>query len=294
MYSIGLIAALAAALGYTLATFFLKASLIKGATPARLNLWANIAMAIIVQPLWLLDDPNHLNAPWLLPVVVTLTFFLGQVFTFAALSSGDVSVATPVIGTKVLLVTLLNALFFGMEISVAWWVAATLASLAIAVIAGVIPKGGLNSLLLTAGYALAAALSFSLTDTLIQHWTDKHDPMALLPSMFGGVGLFSILYYLITDRRAFLMPKQQRKPLIVGAFLLGLQCALMFLSLTWTSDATATNVVYSMRSLLTVVAASTLGGLFGLAEARQPRHIMIARLCGAALLFISIALILFS
>lgn len=292
MYTAGLLAAGAAALGYTFATFFLKMSLLRGATASQVNLWSNIAMALIVQPLWIFDDPLHANAPWFVPAITTVTFFCGQIFTFLALSHGDVSVATPVMGSKVILVTAINSIAFALPIPGAWWLAAVMASLGITVIAGVIPKGQFRPMLRTSLFAMAAALSFSLTDTLVQKWSAIHDPMAFLPAMFGGVGLLSVVYYTVTERKAFRVAEIQRWALGVGALLLGIQCALVFLSLTWSGDATATNVVYALRSLMTVVAARLLGRFFGLAEAVQSRTVLIARLVGALLLFASIALIL--
>ena len=45
---------------------------------------------------------------WWQPVLVALTFIAGQAFTFVALQRGDVSVATPMLGIKILLVALLT------------------------------------------------------------------------------------------------------------------------------------------------------------------------------------------
>ena len=128
MYAPGLWFAALAACGYTFATFFLKAALGKGARAGHLNLWSNLSMAIIAQPFWFFEDPNLPNAPIWLPMVTCATFFLGQVFTFAALDKGDVSVATPVLGTKIIWVTAINAAVFSVPISLRWWAASIAAS----------------------------------------------------------------------------------------------------------------------------------------------------------------------
>ncbi|MEX1119601.1 MAG: hypothetical protein WEB60_12490 [Terrimicrobiaceae bacterium] len=290
--TLGLIFAGIAALGYTAASFFLKSALGKGANAAQVNLCANLGVALVVQPLWLIQSPEVPNAPLFLPAMACLTFFAGQVFTFAALSSGDVSVATPLLGTKIILVTALNALLFSIPIPARWWIAAVAASLATAIIAGGIRGWKSRGVGRTILFSFSAASFFSLTDVLVQQWAGKFDPLAFLPTMFGGVGLVAMGYYLIVDRSAFLISARTAPPLVVGATLLGLQCALVFLALAWSRDATAVNVVYALRTLMSVLCAWAFGRWFGLGEATTSRKIMIQRTLGAFLLFGAILLIL--
>lgn len=289
---IGLIFAGIAALGYTAASFFLKSALGKGANAAQVNLCANLGVAIVVQPLWLIESPEVPNAPLLLPALTCLTFFAGQVFTFAALSSGDVSVATPLLGTKIILVTALNALLFATPIPAKWWIAAVAAFLATAIIAGGFTRWRGSGVGRTILFSFSAASFFSLTDVLVQHWAGAFDPLAFLPTMFGGVGLVAILYYLVIDRSAFVFSAKTAPALAIGATLLGLQCAMVFLALAWARDATAVNVVYSLRTLMSVLCAWAFGRWFGLGEATTSRKIMIQRTVGAFLLFGAILLIL--
>ena len=63
-----------------------------------------------------------------------LLFFAGQVFTLLALNTGDVSVATPVLGVKILLVALLSTVLIGDPIGARLWTAAALSSVAIALL----------------------------------------------------------------------------------------------------------------------------------------------------------------
>ncbi|GAB4166796.1 MAG: DMT family transporter [Terrimicrobiaceae bacterium] len=292
MYYTGLLLAGMAAAGYTLASFFLKLSIVKGARTAQLNLWSNVAMGLVVQPLWFFDDPLLANAHPAFPLLSCLTFLAGQVLTFAALSQGDVSIATPLLGTKVVGVTVINAVVFSIPMPARWWVASAAASLGIAIIAGIVPRGQFRSAATTAALALGAAFFFSLTDTLVQSWAGGSDPLAYLPLMFGGVGLLSALWCLAFDRKAFSATPAVRRALSAGAFLLAVQAGLVFLSLCWTRDATATNIIYGSRSLFTVIAARLIGRMFGLTEAAMPPWILVLRLTGALLLFAAIFLIL--
>jgi drug/metabolite transporter (DMT)-like permease len=292
LYAVGLAFAGMAALGYTLASFFLKASMLRGATSGQVNLTANIALGLVVQPLWFFASADIANPPLWLPAITCFTFFLGQVFTFAALSSGDVSVATPVLGTKVILVTFFNAILFATPVSARWWIASIAASVAVATIAVGTPHGERGAAFRTGALALISAGCFSFTDVLVQRWAGTYDPMVFLPAMFGGVSVLSTLWYAAMDRRAFHPPSRARAALGIGSAFLGVQCALMFLSLAWTRDATAANVVYSLRSLLSVVLAGSIGAAFGLRESALPLPILVLRGVGASLLFGAIALIL--
>jgi len=284
--------ALVAAFGYTLAALFLKSSLQRGANAAQVNFASNLAMGLVVQPLWFFQGPEA-GPPLWQPVVCAITFFLGQVFTFAALSRGDVSVATPVMGTKIILVTAMNALVFGQAVSQRWWWAAIIGSLSIWLLAGVAPRGKHHDVLLTAVLALTSAFFFSLTDVLVQHWAAAADELEFLPTMFLATAVLSSLFYLAMDRSALSPPRAVMPSLATGVTLLGLQAGVMFLALAWSHDATGANVLYSSRSIWSVVIAWTAGHLLGLRDVEAGVPVMLSRLAGALLLFGAIILILF-
>ena len=64
-------------------------------------------------PFWLLGGTIPEFSLWWQPVVAGALFFAGQVFTLLALTTGDVSVATPVLGLKIVLVALLSVVLIG-------------------------------------------------------------------------------------------------------------------------------------------------------------------------------------
>ncbi len=291
-YTLGLALAALASTGYTAGSFFLKSALSRGATASQVNLTVNLGVALCVLPLWGFDNPAIPNAPPLLPILAALTFFIGQVFTFTALAVGDVSIATPVVGTKVLIVTILNAILFSIPIPGKWWIAAAAASLGTAVIASGTRRGERKNAARTALLSMGAAFFFSLTDVLVQHWAGAMDALIFLPAMFSGVALMSTAWYAIADRSAFDLRGTFLPPLLAGVVLLGIQCGMVFLALAFSADATAVNVVYGLRSLLSVLCAWAFGAWFGFREATVGRRIMLQRAAGAGLLFGAIALIL--
>ncbi len=292
MLSTGLILALVCAIVYTAASLFLKSAIERGATASQLALVTNLAGAVVTQPLWFFDRPEVANAPLWQPLLCSVILFAGQACTFAALSRGDVSVATPLLGTKIILVTLINAVVFGVAVSLRWWVAAALGSLAIALIAGGRSRGPARAVGITVLFSLAGATCYSMTDVLVQHWGGTFDEMVFPPVLFGVVGLMSLIYYGVLDRSAFKPGRAALPILTLGAFLFGAQIAGFFFALVLSRDATAANIVYSSRSVWSVAAAWGLGHMLKLRDLEAGHQVMFRRLVGAILLFGAIILIL--
>jgi drug/metabolite transporter (DMT)-like permease len=292
MLTLGMTLALLSAFIYTGSSLFLKSAIERGATANQVNACTNILMAILVQPLWLFDRPSIANAPLWQPVLCGSIFFCGQIFTFAALSRGDVSVATPLLGTKILLVTVFNALIFGVPVTLRWWVAAFIASLAIAFIASGAPHTHRRAVGITVLLSLCAASLYSFTDALIQHWGKTFDSIAFLPVAFGSTGLLTLLTFAIRDRRAF-RPRRAALPALTGgSILFCAQVTGFFFAIILTQNATLANVIYSTRSIWSVAAAWLGGHLLGLRDTEVGHAVMTRRLCGAILLFAAILLIL--
>jgi drug/metabolite transporter (DMT)-like permease len=95
---------LASSVVYVVAALFLKRAAEAGASVWRTTRICNVFAAIFFAPLWLLGGNIPDGPGWWQPAVVALMFLVGQMFTVLALRSGDVSVTTPVLGLKVVLV----------------------------------------------------------------------------------------------------------------------------------------------------------------------------------------------
>src|SRR5687767_14049537 len=68
------------------------------------------------------------------PAAIALLFLGGQASTMLALTRGDVSVATPVVGTKVLFVAVFVTLLVGDPLPLDYWVSAVMSAAGIAVL----------------------------------------------------------------------------------------------------------------------------------------------------------------
>jgi drug/metabolite transporter (DMT)-like permease len=287
---------LASALGYVAAVLLVKRSSVYGVGLWRTAFISNVAMGVCFAPLWLLGgvEPGW----WMLgqAALCAALFFTGQVFTFAALA-GDVSLATPVLGLKIIFVAGASALLVAEPVRPAWWIAAALATAAVALLQA--PARGLPKMAAgqssgrTVVLAASAALAFAFADVLVQRFTPAWGPGRFLPAMFGLVGVFSIGLIPVFAAPLRTIPRAAWVWLLPGAVLLAMQAAGMAFTLGTHGRATAANILYSTRGLWSVLAVGVLGAWLGTAgERKLPPEVFRRRLWGAGLMMAAVALVL--
>ena len=93
---------------YVVAALLLKRAANLGADVWRTTRIINYTAAAASTPLWLFGGTIPSASLWWQPALGGLLFLSGQLLTLLALNIGDVSVATPVLGVKILLVALLR------------------------------------------------------------------------------------------------------------------------------------------------------------------------------------------
>jgi uncharacterized membrane protein len=283
-----LLAVFGCAVVYTIGALCAKRALGAGATVWQVNFAANMAMSILYVPFWFGVDFTNIFKDGHKPILAAGAFFTGQLFTFAALRKGDVSVATPLLGAKVVFVAFIASFLFGDAVGMKWWLAAAICTCGIFLVTGAQPRteAWRRHSATTALYSLTAALAYALTDTLIQHWAVDVGVITFLAVMFSFVGILTCCLYLpaVGLRQLVISPRRARKTLVGGALLLGAQNLVMAVAIRFSGDATAVNIVYSSRCVLSVVLAWATARWLGSREATLPRHILALRLAGALLL----------
>ena len=160
---------LASSFGYVLAVLLLKRSADWGVGVWRTAFVSNATMGLLFSSLLAFDSHVGDGAVWWQPVIAGALFFMGQIFTFLALNYGDVSVATPVLGLKIVLVAFCSVLVLPEPVPLMWWIAAALSTGAIVMLSRgeSRPKHAVGRTVLTAGLAAAC---FALADVLVQKW----------------------------------------------------------------------------------------------------------------------------
>lgn len=288
-----LLLALGAAVGYAVAALMLKRAMAFGVGPWRIAFFSNWAMALVAFPLLLLPNEPSGTVVWHLPVWTAVTFFSGQVFTFLALFRGDVSVATPLMGTKVLFVAVITVLLLGESISMAWWIAAFLATAALGLLGG--GKTALRGKLWpTIPFALLSSLSFALCDVLVQEWGPGWGATRFLPVMFALVAVYSLAFLPFFRNPLFAVDRGGWRWLAGGGVLLGVQGVMMGYGLATFGNATAMNIVYSSRGVWSILLIWLVGEWFTNDERMLGRGVMGRRLIGAGMLLVAVVLVVLS
>lgn len=276
------------ALIYALGAHLFKLSM--GVGPWRVTFLCNITMAVTYAPLLLLAGQPPGGGRWFEPMLAGALFFLGQVYTFRALQAGDVSVATPVMGTKVLFVTVLGALLTAQKIPSSTWTAAILTTIAVALL-GIGKPSQRGRTARTILLASASAFFFAATDVLVQKWAPAWGAFLFIPVLFATSALLSVSLIPKFSASLRTIPALTWKTLAPGCLLIALQALGMAVTLAVFGKAPEANVIYSTRGLWSVVLVLIAARHLDAGERTLTRGTLFARLAGSLLLVAAVALV---
>lgn len=283
----------AAAVIYTVASLFFKRGYGEGAGTMQTFHWANLIAMPFCAPLFL-ANPGHLPLTELWrPALTAACIYAGSLGTFAAIRRGDVSMVTPVLGTKVIFVALGVVTISGGGLSTGLWIAALLATAGIFFIGSPDLRSGR-----TGGPAillcLVSALFFALTDVLIGQWAKQYGGTTFLAVIPQFLGVFSLLTVACSRTPVLRLAPLCRPRVIIGGMLLSAQLLMMGTALTFFSDPTGVNILYSTRGLWSIVLVWMFGSWFGNRESQTAgRRTMLWRLAGTVLITAGVVIAIF-
>ncbi|MGJ8653585.1 MAG: DMT family transporter [Opitutaceae bacterium] len=278
-----------AAFTYAVAASFSKHALNQGVGILRLSFVINL----IFVPVFALLLIGHEGAvPWSqvqYPIFMGVVFFLGQMFTFAAIRMGDVSLQTPVMGTKAVFVVMLAGAFGVQAISPAMVLAAIISMLGVALLGfsgGKAPRIGLTLLL-----AMLSALCFAGSDIITSHYGGDFGPSAFLfiAMLVNALLSFALIPFFNAPLRE--VPRASWLWASFAALLMAGQALLLNYSLARYGDAASANIFYSTRGLWSVlISLLVLHYIYRTNEALS-RRLIIMRFAGASLMCVAIAVL---
>ncbi len=233
--------AVAAAL-YALGSLGLKKAMDSGVEEAKTNAFSNYAMVAWSLPLLFFLPGRYDGSALAGAAGAGVALFLGRIFSVKALQTGDLSLVTPILAAKTILVAFLSLIFKSGHISWRLLVAAAMTSLAVALLqrGPAETRGVRRSAVL---YALLASLLFAGTDVLTQTFARQMGVGWFQPILFGTTALLTPL--LVRNP----IPARGLPPLAWGSCTMGFQTSLMILTIDLTGQATLVNIVYSTRSI---------------------------------------------
>ena len=222
------------------------------------------------------------------PAIIGCLFLAGQLFTFLAVQRGDVSIAAPVLGIKVLIVPAIALFIVDDQLSARVWVSAAIAVIGIGFVQARDASIDRSRILASIGFALLAACSMTLFDLLIQRWASAWGAGYFLPTAFGFAAVFSLTFLPLADRPSRLRQIGATRYLAIGALLMAIQAIGMTVTLGLFGDATRVNIVYSVRGLWGVLLSWVLARAALEARAAGADRTMAMRLTGAVLIGLSV------
>lgn len=284
---------LACAVLYVLGALAFKRASVLGVGVWRTSFVANWVICVVFAPacfLW--RGTAHPWSDYWQPAVVALTFLAGQSFIFLALHRGDVSVTTPVMGGKVIFVALLSSVLRAGEVPLTWWIGAACSAAAVGLFHAGEKHSARRHLGPTVGLTLLSAFSFGLGDVLLQKWVPAWGPGVFFPPMFLAVGLYSFVFVPAFHAPLREMTGEAWRWVGCGALLSAINNVGFVLVIGIWGAATAANIVYSARGLISVVAVWAIGHWFANEERHLAPRVFRFRLAGAGLMLAAIALVL--
>lgn len=291
-FQLSLLLPLACALVYVVGALTVKRAATLGAGVWRTGFLSNWAMALLFLPFWFAQGGRmHPAADYWQPAATALLFLTGQAFTFQAIGGGDVSVTTPVMGTKVVLVALFSSLLRVGQVPLQWWLGALLSTMAIGLLH--LGKGSSHrNVGRTALLAFCSATAFSLGDVLMQKWLPAWGAGSFFPPMFILVGLFSFGFVPFFAAPISALSRAAWCWVGPGALLLALNNAGIAVAIGLVGSATAVNIIYSLRGLFSVLIVWSAGHWFASEEQQLDGAVLRYRLVGAGLMVAAIVLVL--
>ena len=282
---------------FTSSVLYVAAALsLRRAAEARAGVWRstfvmNVVAGACFLPL-LAGPPGPGPTPIWQAAVIAALFVVAQAFTMLALDRGDVSVATPVMGTKVVFVAVFVTLLVGDVMPIDYWVSAAMSAAGIALLnlgGGTAkrdaPEGRHHRHVgMTIVLSLSAAACYALFDVLVRKWAPVWGVARLLPAVMVLAATISLLLRPAFEGPLRALTIAARGPLLLGSLFLGVQAVLLVRTLGLYPDTTRINVVYNCRGLWSVLAVWAVGHWWGNTE----RHVGAAafrwRVAGAVLL----------
>jgi len=298
--SLHLLFPLLSSLLFVIGAMLAKQATSRGASPYTATALANLCLAACWGALGLLRGEGLPLDAWGPALAIALAFVAGQLCTYLAFQLGDVSLATPVFGVKIILVAVFSSLLAQRPIDLQIWIAAALATIGIAVIHGgagpttesatdgstdsATSARSVRRVALTILLAILAATALSLFDVGLQHYGHAYGAERFLTTMFVFTGAISFGLLPWADRPGHVRAIRAGWPLALSALLMAAQAMSISYALGRFGDATRVNIVYSLRGLWSVALAWLLTRLAASPEENHTPRTLALRLLGAVLL----------
>ncbi len=277
--------------------FGCAAILMKRTAEWRIDIWrisfvSNLATGVAFQLfLFEVQGPPAWELLWQ-PAIVAVLFMLGQICTLVSLTEGEISIAAPVLGLKLLFVPFF---LWGLGIAIlpaGMWVACIVATLAVALLNFTDRIEHRERAWFSLGFAAAGAAAYAMFDVCIQQWVPQWPQGGFLPVMFLMSMALSLALIPLFKSGLAAIPRPAWPWLGGAASLFAVQSLGIVCAIAWYQNAAAANVIYSSRGLWSLGLLAVVGHHLGVRESGLSPRVFAVRLFGALLLMAAIGCLL--
>lgn len=285
------IIALLCGFAVTLASMFVKRATSEGAGITRVFFIANWLFFIGMLPLLFTDLVVLDWSQWWSPLVTSLCAFLAGICILASIKAGEISVQTPLMGTKVIFVATYSVFLVPSPIPTSWWIGAFLTFFAILLL-------GLTDLFRKkisfwgVFYAILSSALYALTDVLTAREAPLFGRWPFLLMMGMGLAVLSLTLIPFFRKSLFSISKHTWMWCLLGGGCLAGQHLGLLYALSTYGEATAINVLYSTRVLWGIVLVWFTGHWFKNHERHVGGQVIVRRLIGACLMLMAIIIVI--
>jgi drug/metabolite transporter (DMT)-like permease len=290
-----LVLPLVAGLLYASSALLLKLAERRGIGAGRITILSNLANIVAFAAFYPWDQFPAAPAVWWPVWLLALTMLVGQVSMVLAFTRGDVSVATPALATKVVLVAALATVVAPRTVGAATWAAAVLMLVGLWLLLGRPGAHDRRRALVAVAFSLVAATSFACFDLLVQVWSERIGFGLLLTLAMTGSEVLSLpLWWALPGPGAAAdAPGGNGRalwPLVIGSALMAIQSVLFVWTIGRFHDAPGANVVYASRGIWSVLLVQMLPAWFGGVEVFTTRGTFARRIAGATVMLLGVVL----
>lgn len=284
--------ALLCAVLFSIGSLLVKRANQLGVGPWETTLISNLTTALGFIVLWPMGGQVPSWSLWWQPAIVAVSFIAGQAFVFIAYHRGDVSVATPVLGVKIIMVAIFTTVLIGDRLSWHLWLGAVLSTLAVVLLNRTDRSAGSGKVGMTVLLALGCAVFFALFDALVQKWGPAWGVGRFLPIMMLMVAALSLAAHPFFSKGKLALFGKGGPWLWCGTGLIALQSTIFVAAIVVYKNAAPANIVFSSRGLWTVLLVWLAGHWFHSREQHMGAGVLRWRLIGAVVMMSAIALVM--
>lgn len=274
-------------LTYAFSALLIKRAISEGGGISRVFFITNWLQLIIFLPIviWLPEMRDVQGWQW--PALAGTVCFIGTLFVLSAIRRGDVTVQTPLLGTKVIIIAILTFTLGLGPVPLGWWISAILAFFAVLIFG--LP--GLQRHHVSAraiSYALASSFCFALTEVIIQKHATQFGEFSFILFMVTVMAMESLVLLPMFKKGIGRVKIKTWRWILGGSLLMALQELGIFYTIAFYGRATAVNILYSTRGFWSLILVFVVGHWFASHEKYLGKHVLLVRFIGATLLFIAI------